>query len=109
MKATIRALSAMMAVAGLLSIAPLSAHALGFGQVRVQSDLGQPLRAEVDLHLGDRESLDEIVIRHASVADYERQAVAYNSLLSGVRVSVQSRNGKPMAVLTSASPVSSEL
>lgn len=104
MKVRLHVLAATMVLAGLFS-APMSANALGFGSARLLSEIGQPLNAEVDLKLSDREAIEDIVVRHATVPDYERQGIAYSSTVNGLHVRVENRAGKPVAVVSTVGPV----
>lgn len=105
MKIRLHALTATMALAGVFGALPLSANALGFGAIRVQSEIGQPLRAEVELRLGAGESSDELAVRHAGATEYERQGVNYTAVLSSMSVAIQTRAGKSVAIVTTRAPV----
>lgn len=104
MKVRLHVLAATMALAGLFS-APMSANALGFGAIRLNSEIGQPLNAEVDLKLSDREAIEDIVVRHATVPDYERQGITYTSTVNGLQVKLEVRGGKPVAIVRTVGPV----
>ena len=109
MKTRFQALTATMVLAGVFGALPLSAHALGFGAIRVQSEIGQPFRAEVDLRLSAGESSDDLAVRHAGATEYERQGVNYASVLSSLSVAIQTRAGKSIAIVTTRAPVNEPL
>lgn len=98
-------LTAVMVAAGVLSALPLSAHAFGFGSIRALSEIGQPLRAEVDINLASNELAVDIGIRQAGVHEYTRQAIPFTSALADLSVVIQSRAGKSIAVITSKAPI----
>lgn len=98
----------LTALAGLLAIAalaPLSASALGLGSIRVSSPAGQPLKAEVDLVIDNRREALDVVIRNGSAEEYERQGLGPRGALAGLRVAVQQRGKKYVAVLTTREPL----
>lgn len=90
------------AIAGILAaaaVAPLTAQALGFGQMRVTSNSGQPLRAEVDISLADRREALDVVVRNASADDYEKQGLGARGAIAGLTVTLERRGKKVVAVL----------
>lgn len=105
MQIRLRALAATLAVAGLGCSLPMSAHALGFGTMRVLSEVGSPLRAEVELKLTDRETSEDVKVRPAATAEYERQGVPFQGILEGLRVQLETRGKRAVAVITTLAPV----
>ena len=90
------------AFAGILAaaaVAPLSAQALGFGQMRVTSNSGQPLRAEVDISVADRREAIDVVVRNASADDYEKQGLGARGPIAGLTVTLERRGKNVVAVL----------
>lgn len=85
---------------------PAAIYAAGLGKLILNSALGQPLNAEIDIVTT---SSDEIPTLKASVATREAFAqagISYESVLSTVKVSVESRvNGNPYVKLTSPQAV----
>jgi pilus assembly protein FimV len=72
-------------VAGLL---PASAHALGFGDIRLNSALNSPLNAEIDITA----SADELATLSAGIAGrdtFSRNGLDYPALLATAKVSVE--------------------
>ncbi|MEO8390216.1 FimV/HubP family polar landmark protein [Polaromonas sp.] len=94
------------AIALLGSLASLEAHALALGRVTVQSALGEPLRAEIDIT--DLKP-DEATSLRAGVAPAEAFKAAgmeYGSVVTGVEVSLQRRtDGRAFLRLSSNRPV----
>ena len=77
-----RRLSTGIAIAGLLN--PIGAHALGVGDIRVQSYLNQMLRAEIPLVLS-QEKLSDIKIQLAPAKDFAAAGLERSSILTKLR------------------------
>lgn len=69
----------------------LNAQALGLGQLRVQSALGEPLRAEIDVTSLSAEEAGTLVLRVAPPEAYRAAGVDYNSVLPGTQVQLLKR------------------
>lgn len=93
-------------LAGLLSLSPAMASALGLGELTLQSYLNEPLRAEVDLlEIG---GLDEgqVKIRLAAREDFDRAGVERAYFLTGLKFEViLDGRDKGRLVITSREPV----
>ena len=72
---------------GLAFAAPL-AHAAGLGRITIQSALGQPLRAEVEVTSVSRDEAGSLAVRLASAAAFRQANLEYNPALAGLRVSL---------------------
>jgi pilus assembly protein FimV len=80
----------------------LSAHALGLGQLRVQSALGEPLRAEIDVTSLSAEEAGTLTLRVAPPDAYRAAGVDYNPVLPGTQVQLLKRaDGRSYLRLTS--------
>jgi pilus assembly protein FimV len=96
------------AAALLLSIglASLDAHALALGRVNVQSALGEPLRAEIDV---PDINADEAASLKATVAGpdaFKAAGLEYNAALNNVQISLQKRpDGRSYLRLSSDRPM----
>jgi pilus assembly protein FimV len=94
-----------MAVLG--SIATLPVHALGLGRVTVQSALGEPLRAEIDIV---EISAEEAASLRASIAHadaFKAAGLEYTAAVANVQISLQRRgDGRSFLRLSSDRPVS---
>ena len=77
------------ALAACTAAASISVSALGLGDIRIQSFLNEPLRAEVEL-LDTRELLvDDIRIRLAGSEDFDRLGVERSYFLTGIQFEVR--------------------
>lgn len=89
-------------IAGLLAGSPLVADAAGLGKLKVNSALGQPLRAEVDLISVPKDEVDLITARVASAEAYKQAKVERQEGLSALRFTVEKRaNGDPYLKISS--------
>lgn len=85
--------------AGVLWLAVPACLAAELGNLNVLSRLGQPLNADIEilsLRAGEAQTLSA---RLASPAAHRRAGVAYHRALSGVRVSIDRRGGRPVVRL----------
>ena len=90
-----------IAAAVLLSLAP-AAQALGLGRLQVQSALGEPLRAEVDVTSISAEEAASLRLRVASPEAFRAAGVDYNAVLPGTQVQLLRRgDGRPYLRLAS--------
>ncbi len=69
----------------------LNAQALGLGRLTVQSALGEPLRAEIDVTSLAGDEASTLQLRVASPDAYRAAGVDYNSVLPGTRVQMLRR------------------
>lgn len=91
------------AVALLGSLASLEAHALALGKITVQSALGEPLRAEVDIIDINAEEVSSLKARIASPEAFKAAGLEYNAAIAaGLDVKLQRRaDGRAYLRLTS--------
>jgi len=80
-----------MATAILIASAVTDAHALTLGPMRVQSALGEPLRAEIDVTEISATEADGLTVSIASAAAFQAAGVPYNNALADVRATLQRR------------------
>ncbi|HEX6138232.1 MAG TPA: FimV/HubP family polar landmark protein [Casimicrobiaceae bacterium] len=90
-------------VAGALAF-PGHALALGLGKLTVESALGQPLSARIELTSVTKDDLDSLRARIADPGQYRQNNLTYQGTLSRARVSLESVGGTPYLKVTS--PVS---
>ncbi|WP_454722025.1 MULTISPECIES: FimV/HubP family polar landmark protein [Cupriavidus] len=91
---------------GLLLAQP-AAYAAGFGQLRVQSNLGQPLQAEIDISGVSAEEADGLSVKLASPDAYAKAGLTYLPAVSNLRLQVERRpNGSYVARVRSNQPIS---
>ena len=97
----LRTLAASVALACSALISQ-SAHALALGRVTVQSALGEPLRAEIDVPDINSEEAASLKASIAQPEVFKRSGLDFNSLLTGTQISMQRRpNGRVYLLLTS--------
>lgn len=83
-----------------------SANAAGLGKLSVQSALGQPLRAEIELLSVSKEELADITARLASADAFRQARIDRQEALSGLRFIVDQRaNGQPVIRISSTASV----
>jgi pilus assembly protein FimV len=101
-----RATALAVATAALLGGLSMDANALALGRVTVQSALGEPLRAEIDIA---EATPDELASLKASVAGpdaFHAAGLEYSGALSGAQLTLQHRpNGRSYLLLTNSRPV----
>src|SRR3954470_4465983 len=88
---TWQATAVALAAAALLSLPSFDARALALGRVTVQSTLGQPLRADIDL---PEISPDEVASLKAAIASpdaFRSQGLEFNPALFDVTITLQTR------------------
>jgi pilus assembly protein FimV len=84
---------------------PLLAHAAGLGRLSVQSFLGQPLRAEIEivsLLPGEESSLEA---RLATANAFAQAGIEFSPSLVGARFEIVKTGGRPMLRVTTRQPV----
>ena len=90
-------------LAGVLAL-PGHALALGLGKLTVESALGQPLSARIELTSVAREDLDSLRARIADPGLYRQNNLTYQGTLSRARISLEGGGSAPYLRVTS--PVS---
>ncbi|MES2670828.1 MAG: FimV/HubP family polar landmark protein [Pseudomonadota bacterium] len=101
--------SVLLAVAALVS--PLSAWALGLGQIKVLSQRDQPLLAEIPVISNDSSELEALQARLASPETFARIGLSPpQGIVSDLQFSVAlDARGRPVIRVTSAAPVQQPL
>jgi pilus assembly protein FimV len=85
---------------------PATTLALGLGKLTVDSNLGQPLSARVELTAAQKEELDSLSAKIADPSVYRDNNVQYPGALSRARVVVeQSPNGPPQLKVTTSQAI----
>lgn len=94
------------AIALLGSLASLEAHALALGRITVQSALGEPLRAEIEIPDIKPEEASSLKAGVAHADTFRAAGLEYGSVAAGVEVSLQRRaDGRSFLRLSSNRPV----
>ena len=90
----------------LLLLTPWLAHAAGLGRLTVQSSLGQPLNAEIDLVAVRGDEASSLNVRLASPDAYQQANLQYNAGVTGLKLSIERRpNGQSFIKVTGNRPV----
>lgn len=77
-------------------------QAAGLGKLTLNSALGQPLNAEIDIVITSSDEVQSLKAGVASRDAYANAGISYESILSSIRASVELRtNGAPYVKLTS--------
>ncbi len=83
-----------------------TADAAGLGKLTVQSALGQPLKAEIELLSVTKDDLADITARLASPEAFRQARIDRQEALGSLRFSVEQRtNGQPVIRITSTTSV----
>lgn len=81
-------------------------HAAGLGKLTLNSALGQPLNAEIDVVASNSDEVQSLKAGIAPQETYAHVGVSYESILSSIKASVALRaNGIPYIKLTSAQAI----
>jgi pilus assembly protein FimV len=99
-----RSLASAIVIA-LASLSAAPAVAAGLGRLAVQSALGQPLRAEVEVTALTREEAQTLSARLASPDAFRQAGLEYNPALSGLRFAIVPRNGRTYVQISSSQPI----
>jgi pilus assembly protein FimV len=90
----------------LLLLTPWMAHAAGLGRLTVQSSLGQPLSAEIDLVAVRGDEASTLTVRLASPDAYQQANLQYNAGVTGLKLSIERRpNGQSYIKVTGSRPL----
>ena len=89
-----------------LAFSALNVNAAGLGKLSINSALGQPLSAEIELVSLQPGEFDAITGRVASPESYGEARIEYSPLLRQLRFATERRgNGTPILKITSNAPV----
>jgi len=90
--------------AGILSawflFLPATANALGLGNIKMESALNQPLRAQIELLSATSDDVNELQVQLASREAFLRAGVDRSALLSHIKFNITKRNSKYYVTLT---------
>jgi len=79
-------------------LAPVTAGALGFGALRLDSHLNEPLQATVSLLLGKSEAADQVRMTLADKSEYKRMGLRWHAYLAQLRVKKLKREANGASV-----------
>ncbi len=96
-----------LASAVLIALASLSASvdAAGLGRLSVQSGLGQPLRAEVEVTSLSKEEAQSLSARLAPPDAFRQAGLEFNQTLNSLRFAIEPRSGRTFVRITSTQPI----
>lgn len=86
---TVALASALIALGSMTS---LEAHALALGRISIQSGLGEPLRAEVDVSDMDAQEAASLKAGVATPEAFRAAGLEYSAALTGLEISLQRRS-----------------
>ena len=92
------------ALSGILTL-PASAYALGLGKLTVNSGLGQPLSAQIELTAAQRDDLDSLRARIADPSVYRDNGAQYLGAFSRARITVEQAANATYLRVTTQAPV----
>lgn len=95
-----------LACATALGLFSAAAHALSLGRAVVQSSLGEPLRAEVELLDISNEDAASLRARLASPASFAASGMEYSPALNGLQITLQQVNGRYFLRLSNPQSIS---
>jgi pilus assembly protein FimV len=96
-----------LASAVFVALASLAApaDAAGLGRLSVQSGLGQPLRAEVEVTSLTRDEAQSLSARLAQPDAFRQAGLEFNPALTGLRFAIEPRGGRTFVRITSSQPI----
>src|SRR6185369_4947710 len=101
-----RATALAVATAVLLAVSASDATALGLGRVTVQSALGEPLRADIDVPEINAEEVASLRAAIASPEAFRAAGFEYNAAMANIQITLQRRpDGRYFLRLSSQRPV----
>lgn len=85
---------------------PVWAHAAGLGKLTVNSALGQPLSAEIELLVDDKNELDSLKANLASGQAFKDAQIEYAGVLSMLQFAIEKRpDGRPVLKVSTSNAV----
>ncbi len=88
-----------------LTLPAMAVGAAGLGRLAVQSALGEPLRAEIELS-ASREEYASLSAHMASIEAYKNAGINYSQVLAGIRFALDRHpNSQPFLKVTSERPL----
>ena len=94
------------AIALLGSLASVPAYALSLGRITVQSALGEPLRAEIDVTNINADEMASLRVGVAPAEAFKAAGLEYTAAVVGLDIKLQRRaDGRPYLRLSSSRPI----
>jgi len=86
---------------------PLSSYAAGLGKLNVNSGIGEPLKAEIELLSVTPEELSTLTASIASEDAYAQQGITHLGIHNNIKVEIaKSADGSPILKVRSSQPIS---
>lgn len=82
-----------------------NAYATGLGKLTVLSSLGQPLRAEIELTSPNKEEINSLVPRIASIEAFRQANIEFNPALLSLRFAIEQRGNAYFIRVSSTQPI----
>ncbi len=90
-----------------MALLPLSSYAAGLGKLNVNSGIGEPLRAEIELLSVTPEELSTLAATIASEDAYAQQGIPRLGIHNNIKVEIaKNADGSPVLKIRSSQPVS---
>ncbi|MGD2138887.1 MAG: FimV/HubP family polar landmark protein [Burkholderiales bacterium] len=91
-------------VGAFVAVASLQANAAGLGSLKVESVLGEPLRAQISVSATPAE-VPSLKARLASPSAYEAAGLVYSGIVTQLVVTLKKDGGEPLLMVTSSTPI----
>lgn len=93
-------------IAAALLLLPLAAHGAGMGRLVVNSALGEPLKAEIELVSIKKEEIGSLTAKLASPEQFKQANLDFTAVHARLKLSVGTRpDGAPFIKVTTSQPV----
>ncbi|MBT8113941.1 MAG: hypothetical protein KJP04_01080, partial [Arenicella sp.] len=96
-------LSATFAAMAVLMVG--NAHALGLGNLEVESNLDQPLRGSIELRVAEGDDIDSISVSIASRDEFDRLGISYPDYLKDITINFDTYPGGSVLRISSENVV----
>ena len=100
-----KSVTGIRVVIAALLLAPLVAYSAGLGQLQVNSALGQPLRAEIEIVSLQPGEDDSLQARLASVDAFRQAGIEMSPALVGMQFTITKRDGRSVIRMSTSQPV----
>lgn len=95
----------LLILSALFLVIPMLAQALGIGNARVLSRLGEPLNVELELLVNNPRELQSVFVNLANAQEFEQAGIERPGYLSTARFKIENQSGKPIVRLTTLETV----
>ena len=92
-------------IATAIAMLPFGVQAAGLGSINVFSAIGQPLKAEIQLNATPQE-LQALAVRIPSADAFRQADLPYSSLMTRLKLAVESRGTRAVVKVSTVQPVS---